>query len=160
MCARAVIVLVYPQAFDTTINNGVDLGVWKLLSNCVITNVSREMIHVWRQCEAVIEIEKLDLVWPWLREAGEKWVVLLRWLIIAVSTAASWQKNLTQVLYSSSVSHDSLQKNTKLIDSSYCFPKLTWPAHSLLPTKNRQGYITYSPVLLHFEEIQHWKTAW
>ncbi len=66
-----------------------------------------------------------------------------------INSSITADKSEIQVLYSSSVSHDSLlkKKNTKIIDSSYCFPRLTWQTHSLPPHENRQGHITHSLVL-------------
>lgn len=45
------------RSFDIVINNKCRFVGLKLLSNYIITNVSGEMIHVWRQRERETDIE-------------------------------------------------------------------------------------------------------
>ena len=74
----------------------------------------------------------------------------IRRLIITVSTAASWLTNLKFRSYTPRQFHTTARKrkkNTKIMYSSYVFPRLTWQTRSLPPTKKRQGHITNSLVL-------------
>lgn len=97
---------------------------------------------------------KLELVWPWLREAEANWVVLKRWLIITVSTAESWLTNVKIRSYTARQFHTTARKEKY---------KNNWFFILLSKTGQEwQGHITNSEVLRqtflcqHFEDKLQW----